>query len=134
MSINQRFGYVFGAVYLAVGLLGFAVTGGVGFASSEGALLLGIFELNPLHNLVHLAVGAGFLGSAAAGVRVSQAVNAAIGAVYLVVGLLGIALVSQPALNILAINVADNVLHLASGALALGIGLYGATRTEAYAR
>ncbi len=32
-SVAQTIGYLFGATYLLVGLLGFAVTGGVGFAA-----------------------------------------------------------------------------------------------------
>lgn len=123
MSVNQIFGSVFGAVYVAVGLLGFAVTGTSGFASPDGALLLGIFELNPLHNIVHLAVGAGFLLGAAGGLGPARMVNTAIGAVYLAVGVLGVAVPADAAANILALNGADHVLHLATGALALAVGL-----------
>ena len=52
----QRFAQVFGAVYVLVGLLGFAFTGFANFAvASDDKLLL--FGVNPLHNIVHLAVG-----------------------------------------------------------------------------
>lgn len=44
-SPNRIVATVFGAVYLLVGLLGFAVTGGVGFIATEGGLLLGIFAV-----------------------------------------------------------------------------------------
>jgi Domain of unknown function (DUF4383) len=58
----QRFAQVFGAVYVLVGLLGFAFTGFANFAgTSEDKLLL--FGVNPLHNIVHLAVGALWLAS-----------------------------------------------------------------------
>ena len=40
-SPNRIVATVFGAVYVLVGLLGFAVTGGVGFIATEGGLLLG---------------------------------------------------------------------------------------------
>jgi len=56
-SINRTFGYVFGGTYVLVGLVGFAVTGGIGFAASQGKNLI-FFGVNPLHNLVHIAVGA----------------------------------------------------------------------------
>jgi hypothetical protein len=63
MSV-RAFAIVFGVIYLAVGLLGFvpalrslpadappiAVTSGYGY-------LLGLFPINLLHNLVHLAIG-----------------------------------------------------------------------------
>ena len=39
-SPNRIVATVFGAVYLLVGLLGFAVTGGVSFVATEGGLLL----------------------------------------------------------------------------------------------
>jgi len=45
-----------GAVYTLVGILGFLVTGLEDFAAETDKTLLG-FELNPLHNIVHLAIG-----------------------------------------------------------------------------
>lgn len=123
MSLNKQFGYAFGGVYVAIGLIGFAITSGVGFASTEGKNLI-FFELNPLHNLVHLGVGALLLGGAAAGVSVSRAVNTAVGAVYLLVGLVGLAIIGNE-MNILALNHPDNVLHLFTAVLALSIGLAG---------
>ena len=58
----QRFAQVFGAVYVLVGLLGFAFTGFGDFAvPSDDKLLL--FGVNPLHNIVHLGVGALWLAS-----------------------------------------------------------------------
>jgi hypothetical protein len=118
-------GYVRGAVYLLVGLLGFAVTSGVGFAATDGGSLLG-FEVNPLHNVVHLAVGAALVLAARQGVAASRAVNTAVGGVYLLVGVLGLFILGSSA-NILALNGADNVLHVASAAVLLGVGL-GADR------
>ncbi len=49
----RRFGQVAGSAYVALGLLGFAVTGLSGFAAARGASLWGL-ELNPLQNLIHL--------------------------------------------------------------------------------
>jgi hypothetical protein len=122
---NVLVGYVLGAVYLLVGLLGFVVTSGVGFAATEGGSLLG-FEVNPLHNVVHLAVGAALVLAARQGVAASRAVNTAVGGVYLLVGVLGLFILGSSA-NILALNGADNVLHVVSAAVLLGVGL-GADR------
>jgi hypothetical protein len=47
-----------GVVFLLVGVTGFLVTGFDGFADPDGELLLGFFEINPLHNVVHLLIGA----------------------------------------------------------------------------
>jgi hypothetical protein len=120
-SPNRLIATVFGAVYLLVGLVGFAVTSGVGFFSTEGSNLI-IFEVNPLHNVIHLAIGTALLYSGVKDVQLARTVNTAVGAVYLLVGILGLFLLSSP-LNIIALNGADNVLHLASAVLLLGVGL-----------
>ncbi|HEY0485910.1 MAG TPA: DUF4383 domain-containing protein [Mycobacteriales bacterium] len=121
MSPNKLLGLVFGAVYLLVGLAGFAVTGGVGFAATDGNPLI-VFEVNPLHNIVHLLVGGLLLGGALRGPKTAKAVNTLVGGVYLLVGLVGLFLVGTAA-NLLALNGADNVLHFASAVLLLGVGL-----------
>jgi hypothetical protein len=46
-----------GVVYTLVGVVGFIITGFSGFVEPSGDLLLGIFEINPLHNIVHLIIG-----------------------------------------------------------------------------
>ncbi|GAB15999.1 MULTISPECIES: DUF4383 domain-containing protein [Arthrobacter] len=120
-SPNRLIATVFGAVYLLVGLVGFAVTSGVSFFSTEGANLI-IFEVNPLHNVIHLAIGAALLYAGVKDIQLARTVNTAVGAVYLLVGILGLFLLSSP-LNIIALNGADNVLHLASAVLLLGVGL-----------
>ena len=120
-SPNRLIATVFGAVYLLVGLVGFAVTSGVGFSSTEGSNLI-IFEVNPLHNVIHLAIGAALLYAGVKDVQLARTINTAVGAVYLLVGILGLFLLSSP-LNIIALNGADNVLHLASAVLLLGVGL-----------
>ncbi|MGH4020648.1 MAG: DUF4383 domain-containing protein [Pseudonocardiaceae bacterium] len=120
--VNKVIGMIFGAVYVVVGLVGFAVTGSTGFASMEGGLLLGLFEVNPLHNIVHVLVGALLLIGGFAAAQVAKTVNTTVGAVYLVVGALGLA-VHGSALNILALNYPDHLLHFASAALLLAVGL-----------
>lgn len=121
-SPNRIVATVFGAVYLLVGLLGFAFTGGVGFAGTEGGLLLGIFEVNPLHNIAHLLIGAALLIAGIANARAAKAVNIVVGAAYLLLGVVGFFLVGTPA-NILALNTPDHFLHLASAIVLLGVGL-----------
>jgi hypothetical protein len=121
-SPNRIVATIFGAVYLLVGLLGFAVTSGVGFIATEGGLLLGIFAVNPLHNIAHLLIGAALLVAGLANVRAAKGVNITVGAVYLLLGIVGFFLVGTPA-NILALNVPDHFLHLASAVVLLGTGL-----------
>lgn len=58
-STAQRGAMIFGVVFLLVGILGLFVEGGMGMeADMETApRLLGLFPVNLLHNLVHLAFG-----------------------------------------------------------------------------
>lgn len=121
-SANRLVSTVFGAVYILVGLLGFAVTGGVGFLATEGGLLLGIFMVNPLHNIAHLLIGAALLIAGLTSVRAAKTVNVVVGAAYLLLGVVGFFLVGTD-LNILALNTFDHFLHLASALVLLGVGL-----------
>ena len=119
----------FGITYLAVGALGFAVTSGVGFAAREGDELLGIFEVNPLHNIVHLAIGAALVAGFMGGRRSSGLVAMLIGATYLLVGVIG-PFVTDSDANILALNGPDHILHIGSAVVLLFAG-YAARRPEA---
>jgi len=121
-SPNRLVATIFGAVYILVGLLGFAVTGGVGFIATKGGLLLGIFEVNPLHNIAHLLIGAALLIAGLTRVAAAKATNTTIGAVYLLLGIVGFFLVGTGA-NILALNTPDHFLHLVSAIVLLGVGL-----------
>ena len=120
-SPNRLLGTIFGAVYLLVGLLGFAVTGGIGFFATKGGLLLGSFEVNPLHNIAHLLIGAALLIAGLSSVTAAKGVNTTVGAVYLLLGIVGFFLMGTN-LNILALNTADHFLHLASAIVLFGVG------------
>ncbi|MCE4025016.1 MULTISPECIES: DUF4383 domain-containing protein [unclassified Microbacterium] len=121
-SPNRLIAVVFGAVYIVVGALGFAVTGGVSFLATQGGMLLGIFMVNPLHNVAHLLIGAVLLISGLVSTRAAKGANTVIGAAYLLLGIVGFFLVGTAA-NILALNTFDHFLHLASALLLLAVGL-----------
>ena len=122
-SPNRLLGAVFGVVYLLVGLLGFAYTGFGDFAGTNtDDKILGIFEVNPLHNIAHLLIGALLLFAARQSVSAAKGANTLVGAVYLLLGIVGLFILGSDA-NILSLNSADNVLHLASAVLLLGVGL-----------
>ncbi|MFA9431265.1 DUF4383 domain-containing protein [Egicoccus sp. AB-alg2] len=122
-----------GAIYLLVGLAGFLVTGFDGFAAPEGDLLLG-FEVNPLHNIVHLLIGA-------AGLALWNRLDRARTFGWLLAGVYGVTFVyglfvansDEPA-NFLALNQADNVLHLVSALAGLAIALWPARDRSPAAR
>ena len=127
-SPAQLFALVFGAVYAIIGIAGFFVTGFDDFAAKNYSEELLIFPVNPLHNIVHLGVGALWLGAAARHDS-AKAVNMLIGVVYAVVAILGFA----GALKFLAIEDSgstDNFLHLATALLAIYFGSAGASASS----
>ena len=121
-SPNRLLGTVFGAGYLLLGILGFTATGGVGLFAPRGGLLFGFLEVNVLHNIVHILIGAALLLAALSSVRAARTANSVVGAACLVLGLTGLFLVGSP-LNILAVNVAGNVLHFGTASVLLAVGL-----------
>ncbi|HEX2193533.1 MAG TPA: DUF4383 domain-containing protein [Candidatus Limnocylindria bacterium] len=114
---------IFGVVYLVVGILGFlgnpfvTSTTHPDMPSATGALL-GIFPINAIHNVVHLAIGAVLLIGAT---EVGRAVLAARGVavVYALVGVLG--LIAPDTFGIMPIGGADVFLHLATAAVLFGV-------------
>jgi ABC-type Na+ efflux pump permease subunit len=121
-SPNRLVAVIFGAVYLLIGLAGFLITANVGFAATEGEHLLGLFMINPLHNIVHIVIGAVLLAAGLKSVRHSKTANATVGGVYLIVGIIGLFILDS-SMNILALNTADNILHFLSALILLGVGL-----------
>jgi uncharacterized protein DUF4383 len=107
----QTLALVFGAVYLLVGIVGFFITGFDNFAGHTDETLI-IFQINPLHNVVHLLIGAvGLaLSRTLAGARTFGLLLAA---GYGLAFLYGLFAVGQD-WDFLNLNWADNILHLAS--------------------
>lgn len=119
-SLNQTLALVFGAVYALVGVLGFFVSSSVPFAGERGASLLG-FDVNGLHNIVHLLIG-GALIVASRTHATARATNLTIGAVYIALAVLG-PFINNTALDIVGLNGPDNVLHALSGVLLVGVAV-----------
>ncbi|MGH7749300.1 MAG: DUF4383 domain-containing protein [Candidatus Dormibacteria bacterium] len=113
MNPVKAFAGVFGAVYLLVGVVGFAVTG----ASQQTHQLLGLFDLNALHNVVHIAIGALGLAAYAGGVSVARSYALGLAVVYAVVAVAGF--LPQQFLGIIPIGGADIALHTGTAVVAL---------------
>ena len=118
-TVNGLVALVFGAVFVVVGLAGFLVSGGHPAVGTTGGALLGLFQVNVLHNVVHLAIGGVMIAAALRGDRPARAANRGFGVLYLVLFVLGLVLVGST-LNIVALNGGDSILHLV-----LGIALAG---------
>ena len=127
-SPNRLLGIFLGIVYVLDGIYGYFLTSDTAFMATSGPKVFSLFEINPLHNLVHLVVGVALLTAALVGPRLARATNTTLGAIFLLVGVVGLLLSGgNNPLNILAINGADNVLNFASAAILLAVGL-GADR------
>src|SRR5918994_2440295 len=107
-----------GLSLLLAGILGFFADASFDTGDGiQGDELLSIFEVNGIHNLIHLASGVLLL--AASPKRASaRAVAIAFGVVYGVVTIIGL-IDGETVLGLLPVNPADNVLHIALSALGL---------------
>lgn len=122
---NQWVGIVLGLAFILVGLAGFFVTEG-DIIGPEGGLLLGIFMVNVVHNIAHLAIGLALTLAGFANHRAAVATNMTIGVAYLLLGLYGLAFAGEDTMwNFLALNSADNVLHFVSAALLIVVAALG---------
>ncbi len=130
MTPAQMYALAFGATLLLVGLIGFAVNSDFETGNGIQGDDLIIFEVNGIHNLVHIA--SGLLGLALFRAPASaRAYALGFGAVYLLVTIIGFA-DGKDVLGLIPVNGADNVLHLAIALAGLAAGL--ASRDEADAR
>ena len=119
----QIFALVSGVLYLIIGFVGFAVTGFDEFAKETDEQLV-IFGLNPLHNIVHIALGAVWLVASSNAAK-AKLVNLVFGATLLLVAVLGLAGILE-FLSIENAAEADNYLHLVWGAAGIYFGTAGA--------
>jgi hypothetical protein len=122
MTATQKAAGAVGAVFLLVGILGFVpgITSNfdsIGFIGHESeAALLGLFQVNILHNLVHLLFGVAGLAAAKASWGASRSFLLYGGVIYLVLFVYGFVIDLGSPLNFVSLNTADNWLHLVLGA------------------
>lgn len=115
---------VFGVIFVIVGILGF-----VPVATPEGKLL-GIFSVNAVHNLVHLLTGIVAIICGLSSFTASRIFFIVFGIIYALVTILGFAKGEGMLLNLIAINQADNWLHLVIAIIALYLGFGCCCRSE----
>ncbi|MGH2812369.1 MAG: acyltransferase family protein [Actinomycetota bacterium] len=109
-----------GAAFVVLGVLGFAVGGFDGLLGDRVSTLI-VLDLSPLQNVFHLMVGGVLANGAVRGRAALAGALAAAGAALLVIGLLGLYTAGRPAVDILALNPAGNLLHLGAAAGLLGL-------------
>jgi hypothetical protein len=102
--------FVLGGVLVLVGVLGFVMP----------SPLLGLFEVNTLHNIIHLVSGALTLLAASQGVGAMRTWGRIFGLVYLAVGIAGF--VDPSLFGVMHVNLPDNLLHIGLAAIFLYVG------------
>jgi hypothetical protein len=115
---------VFGVVFILIGILGFVP------ALNPDGNLLGIFHVNALHNIVHLASGIVALVAGMYTVRAARMYFQVFGVVYALVAVLGFVYGSSDILGLIASNMADTLLHVVIAVAALYLG-FGSASAEA---
>ncbi|MBI3331934.1 DUF4383 domain-containing protein [Candidatus Peregrinibacteria bacterium] len=105
--------WVLGLVLTLVGVLGFF-----------NDPVLGIFEVDPVHNVIHLLSGLVGLFAASKGMTYARQYLIVFGLIYAVVTVLGFTMES-PLLGLVSVNDWDNYLHAAIAAVSLLVGFSG---------
>ncbi|MCA9352822.1 DUF4383 domain-containing protein [Patescibacteria group bacterium] len=105
---------ILGWLFIVVGVLGFVP------ALAPNGYLLGIFEVNTMHNIVHLLSGVLALVFAARGASGARAFSKIFGIIYGIVAVIGIA--SSSVIGLFSVNLADNLLHVVLALIFLSIG------------
>ena len=120
----RKIAWVFALVFLLVGALGFVP--GV----TEDGMLLGIFEVDMVHNLVHLATGLVAALVALASDKYSRLFFQVFGVVYAAVAVIGF-VQGDTVLGLIHANMADHILHVAIAAVSLYVGFLWNEKTMA---
>jgi hypothetical protein len=125
----QWFSYIFGATLVLVGLLGFLVDSTFDTGQPlDGDDLFGLFEINGIHNVVHILSGLFLL--ALAGKRKTAKTGALVfGVIYGIVTLIGL-IDGKDVLSLFPVNPYDNVLHIALTVAAIASALVSKANDE----
>jgi hypothetical protein len=115
-----------GAAVLGVGLCVFGILGfgnQLGFLSIHGEEVLGL-STNGLLSTISLVVGGILIVAALRGGRISSTVTAGVGALFLLSGLLNLAVLDTE-FNLLAFEISNVIFSFIAGMLLLFLGSYG---------
>lgn len=119
---------VVGIVFVVIGIAGFIP--GITVDSDGAKKLLGLFQVNAVHNLVHILSGIVFLAVSGNG-RWSRLAFQIFGVVYALVTIIGFVVGSGGSvLGLFHVNTADNILHLLLTVAFLYLGFGTPERTE----
>jgi hypothetical protein len=130
-SLAQRFAPIIGAFYVAIGVIGFFITGFNHWVQNTPDALVG-FSVNPFHNLVHLAIGAFLIVMCTRGsASVAEGAVMGVGLFYIVAFVIGVT--APDNLTIISMYGAgdlENFNHIVNGVLLLTLGLLSSAATQ----
>jgi len=130
-SLVQSVVPIIGGFYIAIGIIGFFVTGFSNFVEDGNDKLVG-FQINPFHNFVHLAIGSFLLFmSLNRNKAVGEGATMGVGLFYIVAFVIGV--YAGDNLTIISMNGAgdlENFNHIVNGVLLLTIGLLSSGQTQ----
>ncbi len=112
-SLTKSVTWIVGVVLVLVGLAGFFV---------DGTLL--VFQVDTVHNIVHLLSGVVAIAAASSGESYSRMYLIIFGIVYGLVTVVGF-VNGGDILGLFQVNDADNYLHAAIAVVCLGVGFGG---------
>jgi hypothetical protein len=125
-----------GAAYVAVGIIGFFITGFTNFLADTGdTLLFGFASINPMHNLVHVLIGAFLILMTRFSTATNEGALMGVGLFYITAFVIGV--IAPDNLTIISMNGAgdgENLVHIVTGVTALGAGLISVGQSEAAAK
>jgi hypothetical protein len=131
-SLAQRVAPLIGALYVTIGIVGFFITGFGNFVQQTSDELIG-FSINPMHNLVHLAIGAFLIFMCTRGsAPVAEGAVMGVGLFYIVAFVIGVT--APDNLTIISMSGTgdlENFNHIVNGVALLTIGLLSSGATQA---
>ncbi|MGH2918257.1 MAG: DUF4383 domain-containing protein [Solirubrobacteraceae bacterium] len=142
-SLAARVALALGFFYVAIGVIGFIVTGFNDFTQNTDEALLG-FQINPAHNIVHLVVGSFLLIMTSFSAPVTEGALMGVGLFYVVAFVIGFVDTTPvrvgdkvDSLTIISMKGSgdlENFNHLFFGVVALVSGLLSSAATAAQAK
>ena len=131
-SLAQRIMPLFGALYIGIGVIGFAFTGFASFLqNTDDYILIPGLSVNPFHNVVHIAIGAFLLIMSRQSTSTAEGACLGVGIFYVAAFVIGF--VGTTNLTIISMQGRgdlENVNHLLNGVILLGLGLISSMATE----
>ena len=125
-----------GVSYVAVGIVGFFITGFGNFLADTGdTLLFGFASINPMHNLVHVLIGAFLIAMTRFSTASTEGALMGVGLFYITAFVIGV--VAPDNLTIISMNGAgdgENLIHIVTGITALTAGLLSVAQSDKAAK